>query len=297
MEILSHYEPQTGSWSHVLIDPRERAAALIDPVWVYDPVTGLCDTAFVDRILVPLAERDCRIEWVLETHAHADHLTAADIVRRRTGSRIAIGRGICAVQRTFRAVFHAIDLETDGRQFDLLVGEGDVIPLGGLAIRVLETPGHTSDSVSYQAGDAVFVGDTVFAPQYGTARCDFPGGDAGSLYDSIARLHALPDGTRLYLCHDYPEAGREPVCMVPVEESRAFNVHVGPATSREAFIAMRRERDAHLGAPRLIFPSVQVNIRAGAPPRAEDNGVSYLRIPFNRRVADLLDGPLRPGSS
>jgi glyoxylase-like metal-dependent hydrolase (beta-lactamase superfamily II) len=239
-------------------------------------------------MLAEAAGRGCRVEWVLETHAHADHLTAADFVRRRTGARIAIGRGICSVQQTFRQVFNLADLPTDGRQFDRLVGEGEVIPLGALEIRVLETPGHTSDSVSYRVGAAAFVGDTLFAPHYGTARCDFPGGDAGALFDSIQRLHALPDRTDLYLCHDYPDPGHAPRCRVPVQESRQNNVHIGPATRREEFIAMRIRRDATLGLPRLILPSVQVNIRAGAAPSADDNGVAYLRMPFNRPIADLL---------
>jgi glyoxylase-like metal-dependent hydrolase (beta-lactamase superfamily II) len=288
VEILPHYEPQSGTWSYLLIDGRQNAAALIDPVWVYDPVSSRTDANFVEGMLAQAAERGCRVAWVLETHAHADHLTAADFVRRRTGARIAIGRGICGVQQTFRRVFNLADLPTDGRQFDRLVGEGDVIPLGALQIRVLETPGHTSDSVSYRVGDAVFVGDTLFAPHYGTARCDFPGGDAGALYDSIQRLHALPDGTELHFCHDYPEPGHPPVCRVPVEASRQNNVHIGPATRREEFIAMRIRRDATLGLPRLILAAVQVNIRAGAAPAAEGNGVAYLRMPFNRPIADLV---------
>lgn len=288
MEILPHYEPETGSWSYVLLDLGERVAALIDPVWTYDPVSGCCGTAFVEAMLAEVAARRCRLDWVLETHAHADHLTAADVVRRRTGCRVAIGRGIRAVQRIFRQVFHATDLATDGSQFDRLVGEGDVIALGALEIRVLETPGHTCDSVTYRVGDAAFVGDTLFAPGYGTARCDFPGGDAGQLYDSIARLHALPGGTRLYLCHDYPEEGHEPISMVPAEVSRQQNVHIGPGTGRDAFIAMRRRRDDELGLPRLILPSVQVNMRAGAAPAADGNGIAYLHIPFNRPLAELV---------
>jgi glyoxylase-like metal-dependent hydrolase (beta-lactamase superfamily II) len=290
MEILPHYEPESGTWSYVLLDRRDRTAALIDPVWVYDPVSGLCDATFVESLLACVDAHRCRLEWVLETHAHADHLTAADFVRRRTGARIAIGRGICTVQETFSRVFGYSDLATDGRQFDRLVAEGDVIALGGLEIRVLETPGHTSDSVTYRVGDAAFVGDTLFAPHYGTARCDFPGGDAGALYDSIVRLHGLPDGTRLYLCHDYPEGDQEPVCMVPVEVSRATNQHIGPATRRIEFIEMRTRRDAGLGLPRLILPSVQFNVRAGAAPPPADNGVSYLRIPFNRTISDILAG-------
>lgn len=290
LEILPRYEPETGTWSYLLLEPAERVAALVDPVWLYDPVSGLGSPDFADALLADAAARDCRVQWVLETHAHADHLTAADYVRRRTGARVAIGRGICAVQRNFRKVFDFTDLEPDGRQFDRLVAEGDTIRLGASELRVMETPGHTSDSVTYLAGDAAFVGDTLFAPDYGTARCDFPGGDAGALYDSIARLHALPDGTRLFLCHDYPAKEHEPTSMVPVEISRARNVHIGPATTRDAFVALRTERDAGLHLPRLILPSVQVNIRAGRPPQPSGNGIAYLRIPFDVTVADILAG-------
>lgn len=288
MDIQPYHDPGTGTWSYLLTEPVAKVAALIDPVWIYDPVSGMTDGGFADKMLAEADRRGCRVEWVLETHAHADHLTTADYVRRRTGARIVIGRGICQMQRNFRRVFAFDDLATDGRQFDRLVAEGDVIALGGLEIRVMETPGHTSDSVTYLAGNAAFVGDTLFAPRYGTARCDFPGGDAGELYDAIARLHALPDGTDLYLCHDYPDEGQEPISRVPVEESRETNVHVGSGTSREAFVAMRTERDRGLGLPRLILPSVQVNIRAGAPPPAEANGVAYLRIPFDRAIGDIL---------
>ncbi len=288
LEVLPCYEPGTGTWSYLLIDDAGSAAALIDPVWLFDPVSGLCDTAFVDGMLEQAASRGCRVDWVLETHAHADHLTAADYVRRRTGARIAIGRGILAVQETFRRVFGLHHFPADGSQFDRLVEEGDVLALGSLEIAVMETPGHTSDSVTYLVGDAAFVGDTLFAPHYGTARCDFPGGDAGALFDSIARLHALPDGTRLFLCHDYPDEGHEPVAQVPIEQSRTTNVHIGPDTTREAYIEMRNRRDSTLHLPKLILPSVQINIRAGMSPAPEGNGVPYLRTPFNRTIKDLL---------
>jgi glyoxylase-like metal-dependent hydrolase (beta-lactamase superfamily II) len=288
MDIQSFYEPDTGTWTHLLADPARGAAAIIDPVWVYNPVSGQADDGFIEGVLDVAAARRYRIEWVLETHAHADHLTAADRVRRRTGARIACGRGIRQVQQTFAPVFAMDGMATDGSQFDRLLVEGDVVELGDLRIEVLETPGHTADSVSYRVGDAVFVGDTLFAPGFGTARCDFPGGDAGQLYDSIARLHALPDATRLHLCHDYPKAGDEPVCAVTVAESRRNNVHVHDGTSREDFVAMRRGRDAQLGLPRLILPSLQVNILAGAVPAAETNGVSYLRTPFNRPLPELI---------
>ena len=293
MDIQSYYEPDTGTWTHLLADPERGAAAVIDPVWVYDPVSGLADAGFIEQVLNAAEARGYRIEWVLETHAHADHLTAADVVRRRTGARIACGRGICQVQQTFAPVFAMDSVATDGSQFDRLLAEGDVVELGALEIRVLETPGHTGDSVSYLVGDAVFVGDTLFAPGFGTARCDFPGGDASQLYDSITRLHALPDGTRIHLCHDYPKAGEDPVCTVTVAESRRNNVHVNEGTRREDFVAMRRDRDAQLGLPRLILPSLQVNILAGAPPEPDPNGVSFLRTPFNRPLSELIRAACR----
>lgn len=288
LEIHPFYERETGSWSYLLLETGSARAAMIDPVWVFDPVSGLVDAGFVDGMTRAAAERGCRIDWVLETHAHADHLTAADYLRRTTGARVGIGQGICDVQVTFRGVFNLTDLAADGSQFDRLLAEGDRIALGGTEIHVLETPGHTSDSVTYLTGKAAFIGDTLFAPHYGTARCDFPGGDAGRLYDSIRRLHALPDDTELYFCHDYPDQDHEPVCCVTVAESRRSNVHVNERTEREAFVAMRRERDATLELPRLILPSVQVNIRAGAAPPADNNGVAYLRLPFNRPLKEIV---------
>lgn len=288
-DISSFHETDSGTWTHLLADRDSRAAAIIDPVWVYDPVSGMADTAFIDEVLGVADREGYRIDWVLETHAHADHLTAADYLRRKTGAKIACGCGIRDVQRTFARVFGLRDVATDGRQFDRLLAEGDTLELGALTIRVLETPGHTGDSISYLVDGAVFVGDTLFAPGYGTARCDFPGGDAGRLFDSIARLHSLPDDTRIYLCHDYPQDGEEPVCSLTVGESRRANVHIRDDTRREDFVAMRNARDAKLGMPRLILPSLQVNILAGAPPPPDANGVSYLRTPFNRPMSELFD--------
>lgn len=288
MEINSFYEPDSGTWTHLLGDPDTKSAAIIDPVWVYDPVSGMTDSGFIDGVLAEAEQKGYGIDWVFETHAHADHLTAAHLIRRRTGARIACGSGFCGVQRTFAAVFNMPDLSTDGSQFDRLLREGDLITLGGLSIRVLETPGHTGDSISYLVGDAVFVGDTLFAPSFGTARCDFPGGDAGQLFDSIARIHALPGATRIFLCHDYPKEGEEPVSQVTVAQSRAENIHVGADTIRDEYIAMRNGRDAKLGLPRLILPSLQINILGGAEPPPDPNGVSYIRIPFNCAISDLI---------
>jgi glyoxylase-like metal-dependent hydrolase (beta-lactamase superfamily II) len=288
IDIRSFHEPDSGTWTHLLADRGQRVAAIIDPVWVYDPVSGLADSSFIESVLAAAESAGYRVEWILETHAHADHLTAADLLRRRTGARIACGRGICAVQQTFAAIFNLGDLPCDGRQFDRLLIEGDVIRLGGLDIEVIETPGHTADSVAYRVGDAVFVGDTLFAPGFGTARCDFPGGDAGHLFDSIERIHGLPPHTRIFFCHDYPKAGADPVSHVTVEQSRRDNIHVGDGNSRADFVAMRRARDAQLSLPRLILPSLQVNIRAGAAPQAEANGVAYLKMPFGRPFDELV---------
>jgi glyoxylase-like metal-dependent hydrolase (beta-lactamase superfamily II) len=288
LEIRAFHESQSFTWSYLLADPVTLEAAIIDPVWVYDAVSGSADTAFTDAILETASQGGYDVKWVLETHAHADHLSSACYIRERTGARIAIGRGIRAVQENFIRVFNLDDLQADGSQFDRLLVEGDVINLGSLEIRVMETPGHTSDSVSYLVGDAAFIGDTLFAPAYGTARCDFPGGDAGMLFDTIGRIHALPPATRLHLCHDYPAEGQPPTSVVTVEESRRANIHASPGTTRDEFIAMRNARDAGLSLPKLIFPSLQVNIRAGDAPPPQNNGASYLKIPFGTQLAALL---------
>lgn len=288
MLIESYYEADSGTWTHLLADTDQCVAAIIDPVWVYDPVSGRASRAFIDRVLERVAALDCRLEWVLETHAHADHLSAGALIRQEAGARIGIGRGICGVQGTFKKIYDWPSLATDGRQFDRLFSEGDELALGGLRIRVIETPGHTNDSVTYLVGNAAFIGDTLFTPDYGTARCDFPGGDAGMLFDSIQRIHALPEDTILYLCHDYPPEGGEAISRVTVRKSKKKNVHVGQDTSRESYIAMRRARDAGLDLPKLIYPSIQVNIAAGEPPPPGQNGARYLKIPFNTSIAELL---------
>ena len=289
MEIRSFHEPQTGSWTHLLADPVQRVAALIDPVWVYDPVSGRTDEAFVANVLKEAESSGYRIQWLLETHAHADHLTAAGWIRERTGAQIACGRGIQAVQANFARVFNT-DLPGEDTVFDRLLVDGDTLELGDLMIRVMATPGHTSDGLTYRVGDAAFIGDTLFAPKAGTARCDFPGGDARTLYRSIRKLYELPKDTRLFLCHDYPGEGTEPVCTVTVAESMRNNDHVDGDTSEDAFTELREARDSRLGLPRLILPALQVNILGGMPPAPDDNGVSYLRIPFNTSIEDLIGG-------
>ena len=287
MDIQSFHEPESGTWCHLIADPPSKAAAIIDPVLVFNPVSGLTDTGFIQQVIDAAASNDYRIDWVLETHAHADHLTAADFLRQSTGAKIACGKGICDVQKNFARVFN-MDLPLDGSQFDRLLADGDIIQIGQLQVHVMETPGHTGDSVSYLVEDAAFIGDTLFAPGSGTARCDFPGGDAGKLFDSIEKLYQLPTETRLFLCHDYPREGQEPRCEVSVRESRKDNIHINSETAKEKFVVMREQRDAQLGLPRLILPSLQVNILAGAAPGPDSNGVSYLRTPLNRSIPDLI---------
>lgn len=294
VEVKPAYEPESGSWSYLVADPHRGVAAIIDPVWVYDAVSGRTSTSFIDTLLIEAQARGWRMEWVLETHAHADHLTAAAHIRAKTGAKVAIGAGICSVQENFARLFNLHDFPTDGRQFDRLLKDGDIIDLGNLQIRVMETPGHTGDSISYLVEDAAFIGDTLFEPGHGTARCDFPGGDAGRLFDSVQKIYSLPEQTRLFLCHDYPKEGATARCMVPLIESMRDNVHISNDASREAFIAMRRERDAHLGLPRLILPALQINIRAGAAPAVEANGVSYLRIPFNADMKAVIGAARNP---
>lgn len=288
LDITPFYESDSGTWTYLVADTESKEAAIIDPVWVYDPVSGQADSTFIEQVLECAEEKGLQILWVLETHAHADHLTAAGVVRTRTKAKIGCGRGISSVQQTFKRVFNLLDLATDGSQFDRLLVEGDHVSLGELELHVIETPGHTNDSVTYLVEDAAFIGDTLFAPSYGTARCDFPGGNAGHLYDSISRLYQLPDETRLFLCHDYPQTGQKPVCQVTVAQSRQDNIHVNSTTTREAFVQMREARDARLGLPRLIMPSLQINVRAGGSPPRETNGVTYLKTPFNCSLADLV---------
>jgi glyoxylase-like metal-dependent hydrolase (beta-lactamase superfamily II) len=288
MDIRSFHEADSGTWTYLLADSASGTAAIIDPVWRYDPVSGKADLDFTLSVLEHVTAGGFDLQWVLETHAHADHLSSAAYIREQTGAKVAIGRGIREVQSNFAQVFNLEGFSADGSQFDRLLGEGDSIELGQLEIRVMETPGHTRDSLTYRVGDVAFIGDTLFAPTFGTARCDFPGGDAGMLFDSIARIHALPPETRLHLCHDYPTEGGEPVHVVTVAESRARNIHARDGVSRDEFVAMRTTRDAKLKLPRLIYPSLQVNIRAGAAPAPEDNGARYLRIPFDVELESLL---------
>ena len=280
--ITAFFDEATFTVSYVVADPATGHAAVIDPVLDYDAASGRTSTDSADRVLAHVARNELTVDWVLETHVHADHLTAAPYVREKTGGKIGIGRHVTAVQQTFREVFNLGDLATDGSQFDQLFDHGDSFKVGGIAGKVLGTPGHTPACITYVVGDAAFVGDTLFMPDFGTARTDFPGGDAGQLYDSIQRIFALPETTRLYMCHDYKAPGRDEYAWeTSVREQRSDNIHINDSVSRDEFIAMREGRDAQLGMPKLILPSIQVNVRAGEMPRPEDNGIRYLKIPID----------------
>src|SRR5829696_561472 len=277
--IRAFFDEPTHTVSYLIADPATRQAAVIDPVLDYDENSGEVDTRSVETILKSAAEQDIDIVWALETHAHADHLSGAPYIKAKTGARIGIGEHITDVQRIFRPIFNATDLKADGSDFDHLFKDGERFGIGELAAEVLYTPGHTPADISYKIEDAVFVGDTLFMPDYGTARADFPGGDAHQLYQSIKRLQALPPETRLFMCHDYKAPGRDYYAWeTTVAEEREKNVHVREGVTEEEFVAMRTARDAKLSTPRLLLPSIQVNIRAGRFPPAEANGVRYLTI-------------------
>lgn len=278
--IEAFFDEPTNTISYLVGDPATRVAAVIDPVLDFDLASGTADTRSAERILAFARAHRWQIEMVLETHAHADHLSAAPFIKAHTGAWIGIGAHIREVQTLFRPVFGMDDLNTDGSDFDRLFGDGKRFAISGLEVEVLHVPGHTPADLAYRIGDAAFVGDTLFMPDYGTARADFPGGDARTLYRSIRRLLALPDETRLFLCHDYKAPGRDTFRWeTTVGEQRRSSVHVHDGVSEDAFVAMRETRDAGLSAPKLLLPSIQVNIRAGHFPEAEANGVSYLRIP------------------
>jgi glyoxylase-like metal-dependent hydrolase (beta-lactamase superfamily II) len=293
--IRAFFDEATATVSYLVADPATRHAAVIDPVLDYDPKSGIVDTRSVEAVLKAASDDKLTIDWVLETHAHADHLSASPYVKARTSARIAIGEHIKDVQTIFRPVFNATDLNDDGSDFDRLFADGEHFKIGNLNVQVLSTPGHTPACISYKIGDAVFVGDTLFMPDYGTARADFPGGDAHKLYHSIQRLLALPGETRLFMCHDYKPPGRDHYAWeTTVAEQRRANIHVGGGTTEDAFVAMRSARDATLAAPTLLLPSIQVNIRAGRFPAAEQNGVRYLKIPVktnNAAAAMAIDAP------
>lgn len=278
--IDAFFDEATFTVTYLVTDPQTKRAAIVDPVLDYDHKSGKASTKSAERVLAKAVERQASVDWILETHAHADHLTAAPLLKSRTGARVVIGEHIRDVQKIFKKVFNAADVSEDGREFDRLVTDGETLPLGNLAIEVMHLPGHTPADVAYRIGDAVFVGDTIFMPDYGTARADFPGGDAATLYRSIRRLLSLPPETRLFMCHDYKAPGRDRYAWeTSVADERARNVHVHDGVTEAEFVAMRRKRDDTLAAPVLLLPSVQVNIRAGHLPPPDDNGQTYLRIP------------------
>lgn len=281
-DIKAFYDPATNTFSYVVSDPPARRAAVIDPVLDYEPKSARISTASVEAIVAYLREGRYTVDWILETHAHADHLSGAAVLRDKVGGKVAIGSGIRAVQKTFAPVFGlGADFVPDGSQFDRLFEDGDRFTVGSLEARVLATPGHTSDSLTYLIGDAAFIGDTLFRPDYGAARCDFPGGDARKLYESVQKLYALPPQTRFYLCHDYPAQGREPQYEVSLQAEREDNVMLRNDTPVDEFVRRRTERDAKLPAPALIIPALQVNIRAGRLPPPDADGRVYLKTPLN----------------
>ena len=281
--VESFYDPATFTFTYVVYDQDGGHAAVVDPVLDFDPASARTSTTSADRVLDFVRTHGLSVDWILETHAHADHLTAAAYLKGKTGAKVAIGRGITQVQARFKELFGLEpEFATDGRQFDRLFADGDTFAIGTLEARVVATPGHTDDSLTYVIGDAAFVGDTVFAPETGTARVDFPGGDARKLYQSIRRLFDLPPETRLFLCHDYPPAERQAHAQSSLDEQRQRNVHVGGNADEETFVRMRTARDATLAAPKLILPALQVNIRAGELPPPDANGIRYLRLPIDQ---------------
>ena len=282
-QVESFFDHDTNTVSYVVIDPATRHCAIVDSVLDYDPAAGRTRHQGARRLVDFVRAHELTVEWLLETHVHADHLSAAPWLQERVGGKLAIGDRIRTVQETFGRIFNAgTDFARDGSQFDHLFHDGETYSIGKLACRALHTPGHTPACMSHVIGDAVFVGDTLFMPDYGTARCDFPGGDARTLYRSIRKLLALPDETRMFLCHDYLPEGREDFhWQTTVGDQRRHNIHVHEGIAEDAFVAMREQRDATLGMPRLILPSVQVNMRAGHLPPAESNGTRYLKIPLN----------------
>jgi glyoxylase-like metal-dependent hydrolase (beta-lactamase superfamily II) len=281
-EVIPFFDEPTNTLSYVVRDPGSRACAIVDPVLDLDYPSGSVSYAGADRIITHIREQQLELEWILETHVHADHLSSSLYLQQQLGGKIAIGADIAVVQKTFGKVFGAgPEFATDGSQFDELLADGDPIRIGGLCGHAMHTPGHTPACMTYVLGDAVFVGDTLFMPDGGTARVDFPGGDAGTLYHSIHRILSLPGETRIFVCHDYLPGGRELEYETTVEAQLAGNIHVHRGVDEAAFTAMRKARDTTLGMPTLILPSLQVNMRAGHLPPADESGAVFLKIPVN----------------
>lgn len=282
VKIEHFFDPATFTLSYLIIDSATNKAAVVDPILDYDIYSGQVTTVNVDKLLTTAHLLNADIEWVLETHAHADHLSAAQYIKKHTGAMVGIGDGIREVQKTFKDFFNfKYSIRVDGSQFNRLFKDEDILELGDTHIRVMHTPGHTSDSIVYLVEDNAFVGDTLFMPDYGTARCDFPGGDARKLYQSIERIHSLPEKTKLHMCHDYLPNGRDLKFSITVEESRRDNIHL-KNVDQDEFVRIREERDKGLSIPKLMYPAIQINVRAGLLPEPEDNNTRYLKIPIRK---------------
>lgn len=295
MQIKSFFDPATYTLTYVVFDPETRDAIVIDPVLDYDPASSQTDTHSADQVSAFVQSERLRVHLLLETHAHADHLSSAQLLKRRHESKTGIGENIRTVQKTFKSFFAlGDDFAVDGSQFDRLLRDGEVVEAGSLKVRAIATPGHTPACMSYMIEDALFVGDAIFIEDYGVARCDFPGGSAETLYDSVhERLYALPDETRVFVGHDYQPGGRALRCETTIGRSKRENIQLRADTSKEEFVAKRKARDATLAAPRLIFPSVQVNVNAGLLPNPRENGKRYLNVPINVfRPTDETGAPL-----
>ena len=282
--VYEFFDPKTSTYSYVVTDSSSQQCAVIDSVLDYDPASGRTSYESADKLIEFVRESRLEVEWILETHVHADHLSAAPYIKQKLGGKVSIGDKITLVQNTFGKLFNAgSDFAMDGSQFDHLFSDQETFTLGNLEAKAIHTPGHTPACMAYIIGNCVFVGDTLFMPDYGTARCDFPGGDAATLYQSIQKLFTLPDETRVFMCHDYKAPNREEyLCETTIGEERLHNIHVNQEIAEHQFVEMREKRDATLNMPTLILPSVQVNMRAGELPPEEDNGVRYLKIPLNR---------------
>ena len=282
-EIVCFFDDKTNSVSYVVHDPETMQAAIIDPVLDYDPISGRTSTESADKIAAHVTEVGLTVAWIIETHVHADHLTASHRLRKQLGGKSGIGHGLTEVQKTFGALFNMTDtLPSDGSQFDETFADGATFKIGNIEARVMATPGHTPACVTYVIGDACFVGDTMFMPDSGTARCDFPGGEAKQLYASLQKILELPEDMRLFVCHDYGAGGtRDFAWETTVAVQRDTNIHIGGGTLEHDYVQMRRDRDATLSLPRLIIPAVQVNMRAGEMPPAEENGTSYIKVPVD----------------
>ena len=280
--VHAFFDPDTWSLTYIVQDPNSGSCAIVDPVLDYEAASGQTTTESADEVVAKVEAENLTVEWILETHVHADHLSAAPYLQKRLGGKIGIGAHITEVQNIFGNLFNAEpEFHRNGSQFNQLFADGDTFAIGGLTVTAMHTPGHTPACMTYHIGDSLFVGDTLFMPDFGTARCDFPGGNARALYQSIQRLFTLPPETRIFMCHDYMPNGREMQYQTTVGEQKKFNIHLHDGISEEEFVTMRSAKDKTLGMPALMLPSVQVNMRAGELPPPEDNGIRYLKIPLD----------------